>query len=144
MKKKCFKCDVTKPLSDFYKHAQMADGHLNKCKSCNKADVQSNYRANKPHYQEYYRQRNLTPERKDAKKRYLDKQKQKYPQKYTARNMVNAAVRDGKIIKPDCCSECKKKCSPHSHHDDYLKPLEVRWLCVQCHARHHDGFKALN
>lgn len=41
--KKCFKCGQTKLLTDFYKHAQMKDGHLNKCKDCTKKCVSEKY-----------------------------------------------------------------------------------------------------
>lgn len=45
--KKCFKCNIEKPLSEFYKHPKMLDGHVNKCKECNKKDIHLNYQNNK-------------------------------------------------------------------------------------------------
>ena len=51
--KKCFKCGLSKKLNDFYKHPQMTDGRVNKCKECNKKDVRSNFKKNKEHYKQY-------------------------------------------------------------------------------------------
>lgn len=37
--KVCFKCEKMQPLSQYYKHPQMGDGLLGKCKSCTKSDT---------------------------------------------------------------------------------------------------------
>lgn len=40
--KVCFKCGRELPLSSFYKHPKMGDGHLNKCKDCTRKDTRDN------------------------------------------------------------------------------------------------------
>lgn len=54
-----------------------------------------------------------------------------------ARSDLNHAVRDGKISVGLICEveECSEP--PEAHHDDYSKPLEVRWLCFEHHRAHH-------
>ena len=157
--KKCFKCGDVKALAAFYKHKQMADGRLNKCKECNKADVRKNYRVNIDHFKEYDRLRNCLPHRLDARKKYAgtdqgkavgNKAKKTWnkrnPIKRGAAQMVCNAVRIGTLIKPADCGNCGNTPSRlHGHHDDYAFPLTVRWLCPGCHtAWHRENGEALN
>lgn len=69
--------------------------------------------------------------------------------KNKARRMIFAAVERGEIVRPSICEECDGpgreykdgRAGIHAHHDDYAKPLEVRWLCGDCHDAVH-GFGA--
>jgi len=131
MTKKCFKCGEVKSLSDFYKHSHMKDGHVNKCKGCNKKDVSKNRSLKIDYYREYDRGRGSRQSNEYAKE-YRDK----YPNKYKAKNMVNNAIRSGKLFKMPC-EACGTEDSIHGHHDDYLKPLNVRWLCAAHHNQWH-------
>ena len=129
--KKCFKCQKELSLSDFYKHKQMADGHLNKCKTCAKKDVHNHRDKNIERIREYDRNRGNR-----QTKEYLDSYVAKYPNKYKAQNMVSNAIRDKRLFK-EPCGVCGTEERLHAHHDDYLKPLNVRWLCASHHRQWH-------
>jgi len=146
--KTCFKCQKTLPLSEFYKHPQMGDGHLGKCKSCTKKDTADRVALKSAtdlewvlsererHRQKSVRQR-LEGRLKitlPARRLALLKHAAKYPEKTLARQITRNAIRDGKLLRKPC-EKCGKKAQ--AHHDDYLKPLQVRWLCPKHHAEHH-------
>lgn len=44
--KKCRKCGIIKPISEFYTHPKMLDGHLNVCKDCVKKTERERYNKN--------------------------------------------------------------------------------------------------
>lgn len=41
--KRCIICNVPQELTEYYKHPQMHDGHLNKCKTCTKAQAKERH-----------------------------------------------------------------------------------------------------
>lgn len=128
--KPCITCKKTLPLSDFYAHPQMADGHLSKCKECHKTYVQNRYRevGGRP---EYERERNQRPERKAARRVYQQACRKRSPGKNAAYKAVQRAVAGGRLQRQPCgiCGDPKSQ----AHHTDYAKPLDVEWLCF----RHH-------
>jgi len=51
---------------------------------------------------------------------------------------VSRAVKSGLLVKPSACSRCRGGTGRiHAHHDNYSRPLEVRWLCTRCHVTVH-------
>lgn len=63
MQKQCFKCKQSKSLEEFYKHPEMTDGRVNKCKECSKIDVKENYKktiVSKKQYDQYRHRHSIT------------------------------------------------------------------------------------
>jgi len=128
--KTCSKCHQELPLDGFYRNPKMADGHFNKCKECTKKDVTTNRKLNLEKYRAYDRTRGNRQH-----PGYLQEYRKRNSNKYRAINMVNNAIRDRKLFSEPCevCGEEKT----HAHHDDYSKPLNVRWLCAAHHKQWH-------
>ncbi len=60
------------------------------------------------------------------------------PEKKRAYNeLIHHKTRKGLLV-PVTCSSCGLICKKlQAHHDDYSKPLEVRWVCHSCHLKIH-------
>lgn len=56
-----------------------------------------------------------------------------YQGKQGARMRVRVELRAGRMLRPDRCEECSEPARVEAHHEDYDKPLSVRWLCKACH-----------
>jgi hypothetical protein len=101
--KECFKCNVVKPLDQFYKNGAMADGRVNKCIPCNLLDVKENYNKKllkvgfieaerERHREKYYRLEYKVKHKPspDKKKEIMLTYKLKYPEKVKAKNLSSS------------------------------------------------------
>lgn len=56
--------------------------------------------------------------------------------KAICRSYANVYQKRGKLI-PKPCEVCGRKSPIEKHHEDYSKPLQVRWLCPEHHRVHY-------
>jgi len=133
--KECFKCKAVKPLTEFYKHSEMLDGHVNKCKECNKVDVTTNRNNKLEYFREYDRMRSKRPERIKNALEQTKKWRTEDKRRVACHNAVARAIKAGKLV-PEPCVRCQSEKSL-AHHEDYDKPLDVMWLCQPCHSQRH-------
>ena len=143
--KTCSKCKQSLPVNEFYRDASRRDGLANKCRACQNA-------RGKIYMKEYVRressrelhraanQRHNSKPYVKAKRREYERVRRKNPEhliKEKAYSAVRSAVRSGELERPENCSDCGIECIPHGHHEDYLKQLDVEWLCRICHGKRH-------
>jgi len=60
----------------------------------------------------------------------------------SANHKVEKAIQRGSLV-PESCEQCGEDSGVYAHHDDYNKPLAVRWLCVRCHFEWHEKNTAI-
>lgn len=54
------------------------------------------------------------------------------------RSLSSKAIREGRIEKKTTCQDCD--ITPKKivrHHENYLKPFAITWLCGSCHSNRH-------
>jgi hypothetical protein len=168
--KRCTKCGELKELEAFNKNRSTKDGLQSQCRAC-KVETDRRYREANPEKERerHRRYREANPEKVSEKdRRYYEanseREREKYrryrqanpekvretgrryreanPEKFKAHVATNSAIRDGKLI-PQPCEVCGEE-KVDAHHDDYSKPLEVRWLCHKHHKAHHREENKIN
>lgn len=114
----CSKCLEDKPESEFYTWwvTKKRDCWCRKCK------------------REYRSEYQKTPKRKAYEKKY--RKNIKNLKAHKAHKAVYYAIKTGKLIKKPCES-CGSLIRVQGHHWNYDLPLDVKWMCVSCHRKHH-------
>ena len=139
---KCKTCFSEKNEADFYV------SNKSRCKDCLKKSAIANRLAKIDYYRAHDRFRGGLSYRVKARKEYaktdsgkaaqarsVKTQKLLRPKQNKAREIVNNAVRDGRLEKWPCLV-CGVKAE--AHHPDYDRPLDVVWLCNMHHRQAHE------
>lgn len=125
------------------------------CLDCHHAEVmvRQNRARSKPenrskliaYWREYNQRRQPSDTTRAKSRRGYRHRKENHPHKLSALRAVRTAIEMGALIPPSACEMCHRVPKPrrngargiNAHHDDYGKPLEVRWLCGACHTAVH-------
>jgi hypothetical protein len=106
-------CGAMKPRSSFHRNPARKDGLATICKICKREKNHLDYLI----YNWWFRYRDT----------HLDK-------------LVVQARRAARRLKfPALCESCGRRPPTDRHHDNYERPLDVKFWCKPCHADWHEG-----
>jgi hypothetical protein len=80
-------------------------------------------------------QAEINKRRRAREKRWREQHPQRVAVYEKARYQIRKALEQGILVRPEVCENCgiPAKEPPQAAHDDYTQPLDVRWLCRNCH-----------
>ena len=147
LEKTCTKCGVEKCLTEFSADKRRKGGIRSWCKECDRAydragrdKLRRSERRtdHDPIYAKEYRESHRD-ERGEYDRRYRDR----HPERPAAKNVVQGAVRRGFVVRGSCEATGDHDGPVQAHHDDYTRPLAIRWLCEKHHKElHHERWLA--
>lgn len=118
----CPRCQTGKPVSEFGRCSRPGQPYQPYCKPCKQA---------------WHKEWRATAHGNAKWNAAMRVSKARYPEREEARRISKAAIRAGKLIPGPCClageGECRGRIE--AHHDDYSRPLAVRWTCRHHHTR---------
>lgn len=133
MTKTCSGCGADRGVTEFYANPRTADGLQGKCKDCHREAMRQRYWSKRDEIIAFDRERYLR--QRDRYRRNHASWRRRNPERAKSYAAVSNAIRDGKLHREPCeeCGEMRVE----AHHDDYSRPLDVRWLCRRHHLEHH-------
>lgn len=129
------------PLQLFSVRKDTKSGYRGECKKCHNDKYPSKYtprttedaRKKSNNYVKVWANKNRD-RYSDLRKKANAKFWRKNPNVVKAYNQLRRAIKKGIVIEC-CCVVCGAKAE--AHHDDYLKPLDVKWFCKKHHEEWH-------
>lgn len=119
--KQCSKCKELKGAEQFSRKGGGRVGTRSICRRCNSAGAHEWNKQN--------------PGVANGR---IERWRKENREKFLVSKGTRKALKEGIITKSNACEACgRDDARLHGHHDDYSKPLEVRWLCASCHQAHH-------
>jgi hypothetical protein len=107
--------------------------HLGICRFC----FNQKYRGKNKKYIENQKLEDMEKFR-DAERERGKRWRRLHRMEHHVHTLLNRAIKNGEIVKPDECSRCGiKAVKINAHHENYSKPYDVIWLCDKCHAERH-------
>lgn len=142
----CVKCKQSKHPSDFgYLRGDLNPRCFECCRKVGRKHLKTEkYKETHAKYvasgapAEYKKRVRQTEEGKAKIATYVKDFRSKNPEKDKAYEIVHKAIERGDLG-PLPCENCDSIENLEAHHDDYSKPLDIRWLCIKCHAKLHHG-----